>query len=146
MHALAAEVGARLSGWRVRGATLAAEGALGAALVGLTSPLIYPFFMAEGWFTHTALPRALGRVGASGHQLRPFGADPGLASLVESSALSAGLEPLSFTLAAGGAWFAGIARLKVGGRGNGRCAAPEVCRCASGADSKSLPFWQMSRG
>ena len=98
MRALAVEAGVLLPGWRLRGATLAAEGALAAALQGFDAPLIYPFFMSEGWFTSTALPRALERLGAHCQQLRPFGTDPGLPELVEQSALSAGIEPVSTTL------------------------------------------------
>ncbi|MBW6507695.1 MAG: cobalamin biosynthesis protein CbiX [Rhodobacteraceae bacterium] len=98
MRALSAEVGLLMPGWRLRGATLAANGALAAALRGLDAPLIYPFFMSEGWFTGTALPRALARLGARYRQLPPFGTDPVLDQLVESSALSAGIEPLSTTL------------------------------------------------
>ncbi len=98
MRALADSVAALLPGWRVRGATLAAEGALAAALRGLEAPLAYPFFMAEGWFTSSAVPRALATAGVPARLLRPFGADPGLPGLVASAALSACTEPLATTL------------------------------------------------
>lgn len=103
LRALAVEVGAHLPGWTVRGATLAADGALEAALEGLAQPLIYPFFMAEGYFTGTLLPRRLAAAGAADAlYLRPFGADPGLAALVADVALSAargaGMDPGRTTL------------------------------------------------
>lgn len=88
LAALAARVGAALPGRVVRGATLAAEGALEAALEGLAAPLVYPFFMAEGWFTGTALPRRLAGCGAlpGATQLRPFGTDPDLPALMAAIA------------------------------------------------------------
>ncbi len=40
--------------------------------------IIYPMFMAEGWFTGVELPRRLTQAGAPGaHIMRPFGTDPG---------------------------------------------------------------------
>jgi sirohydrochlorin ferrochelatase len=73
LQALAGRVAGHLPGWTVRGATLAAPGALESALSGLEAPLIYPFFMAEGWFTGTELPRRLTQAGATVRQLPPFG-------------------------------------------------------------------------
>lgn len=78
MQALAARVGDHLPGWTMRGATLAAPGALDAALDGLDQPLVYPFFMAEGWFTGTELPR---RLDGRGRVMAPFGVEPGLTDL-----------------------------------------------------------------
>jgi sirohydrochlorin ferrochelatase len=98
LRALAADVAAILPGWRVEGATLAAEGALEVALEGMEAPLVYPFFMANGWFTWTNLPRRLARAGARRpRQLAPFGADPDLpglmAQVAQEAALEAGLLP-----------------------------------------------------
>jgi sirohydrochlorin ferrochelatase len=98
LRALAADVAALLPGWRVEGATLAAEGGLEAALEGMEAPLVYPFFMANGWFTWTNLPRRLTKAGARGpRQLAPFGADPDLpglmAQVAQEAALEAGLVP-----------------------------------------------------
>ncbi|WP_102223689.1 sirohydrochlorin chelatase [Acidimangrovimonas sediminis] len=98
MAALAARVAALSPGRVVRAATLAAPGALEQALEGLEAPLVYPFFMAEGWFTRTELPRRLAAAGAEGATcLAPFGADPGLPDLVlhaaEEGAGAAGLDP-----------------------------------------------------
>ena len=91
LQALAAATASHLpQGWRIRGATLAAEGALEAALDGLNAPLIYPFFMAEGFFTGTLLPRRLADAGATGaQQIPPFGIDPDLPALMARVALAA---------------------------------------------------------
>jgi sirohydrochlorin ferrochelatase len=98
LRALAVAVAGRLPGWRVAGATLAAEGALEAALAGMRAPLVYPFFMAQGWFTGTNLPRRLAAAGAvDARQVAPFGADPDLpgfiAGVVLDAAAAAGIAP-----------------------------------------------------
>ncbi len=87
---LAEAVAAHLPGWAVRGATLAVPASLPAALAGLTAPLIYPFFMAEGYFTGRALPERLARALATDtprpRQLPPFGVDPALPGLMARAA------------------------------------------------------------
>lgn len=103
LKALAVRVAMWLPGWQVRGATLAAPGALEAALSGLHAPLIYPFFMAEGWFTRKALPKRLGAAGAGALcQMPAFGTDAGIPALMLEAALTAasaaGLEPHATTL------------------------------------------------
>lgn len=87
MKALAVRVAMWLPGWRIRGATLAQDGALEAAVAQLSAPMIYPFFMAEGWFTRTNLPRRLAAAGGA-HlvQLLPFGTDPALIELMATAA------------------------------------------------------------
>ena len=89
LQALATATAAHLpQGWRLRGATLAAPGALEAALDGLRTPLIYPFFMAEGYFTGTLLPRRLMDAGAlTAQQTAPLGTDPALPALMARTAL-----------------------------------------------------------
>lgn len=91
LMALAVRVAMWLPGWRVRGATLAMPGALETAVSRMSAPLIYPFFMAEGWFTKTNLPRRLAAAGA-GHlrQLPPFGCDPQLPDLMADAARRGG--------------------------------------------------------
>lgn len=100
--ALAAEVAARLPGWTVRGATLALPGSLAESLDGLERPLVYPFFMAEGYFTGEVLPRRLSQLRADTRQLPAFGSDPDLPRIVGEAAMSgahdAGLVPQSSTL------------------------------------------------
>lgn len=78
LQALAARVGAYLPQWTVRGATLAAPDALDRALAGLDQPVVYPFFMAQGWFTGTELPR---RLAGRGRVVAPFGVEPALPDL-----------------------------------------------------------------
>jgi sirohydrochlorin ferrochelatase len=94
LQALAAATVPHLpAGWRIRGATLAAEGALEQALDGLHDPLIYPFFMAEGFFTGTLLPRRLAEAGiTNARQTPPFGVDPALPELMARVALEAARE------------------------------------------------------
>lgn len=76
---LAAAVGHHLPDMQVQGATLAMPGALDMAD---GDTLIYPMFMAAGWFTRSELPRRLALVGAGDARiLPPFGADPGLPAL-----------------------------------------------------------------
>ncbi|MFN3644358.1 MAG: CbiX/SirB N-terminal domain-containing protein [Gemmobacter sp.] len=100
LHRLADAVAALMPGWRVRGATLAAPGALEAALAGLDRPVVFPFFMAEGWFTLRELPRRL--AGAQVRQLRPFGTLPGLVALCAAAArdgaAAAGIDPAGAAL------------------------------------------------
>ncbi len=80
---LAAKVAALLPDWRVDSATMAKTGALDAAVAGRASGLVYPMFMAGGWFPMTELPR---RVDAAGGvdwaYLPPFGLDAGVQDLV----------------------------------------------------------------
>lgn len=101
--ALAAQVAGLLPGATIRGATLAKEGALAAGLDGLAAPLVYPFFMAEGYFTRRVLPARLAEAGAQGaRQLPPFGTDPDLPALMQRAAQegarAAGIAPGIATL------------------------------------------------
>lgn len=90
MAALAGRVADLLPGWQVRGATLAMPAALEAAVAAMPDALIYPWFMAEGWFTRTLLPRRLAAAGMTApRQLPAFGHDPALASLLARTALQA---------------------------------------------------------
>lgn len=81
IEALAAQV-ADCADRQVIGATLAAPDALARAVQAAPDALVYPMFMAEGWFTGTELPRRLaGAGGATATVLRPFGTDPALPDL-----------------------------------------------------------------
>ncbi|MCK7611105.1 sirohydrochlorin chelatase [Roseibium sediminicola] len=65
LRALSQKVRAFLPGWSVRSATLAQQGSLDRALVQAGSePLVFPVFMAEGWFTQKALAGRLTGTGA----------------------------------------------------------------------------------
>jgi len=81
------------TGWAVRGTTLAAPGALAAAVKGLPEArrlLVYPHFMADGWFTNEELPRRLLGTGAEGVEiLTPFGLDPAVLELCQRRAAGA---------------------------------------------------------
>lgn len=109
VEALAGRVAACLpGGWRVRGATLAAPESL--ARLGRVR-LVYPLFMAEGWFTQSEMPRRLKAAGAAGFDiLRPLGLDPRLPAiglrLAREAAAAAGIDPAA-------------ARLVVAGHGHG---------------------------
>ena len=72
---LAAAVGNLLPGREVASATLAAPGALAAALARLgAGGVVFPMFMAGGWFTRVHLPGQLKAAGAVNWRvLEPFG-------------------------------------------------------------------------
>ena len=79
MAALARAVARLLPGWQVRGATLAAPGALEAALAafGPAPVAVYPHFMTDGWFVGTRIPDRLAAAGRHDCPvLAPFGRDP----------------------------------------------------------------------
>jgi sirohydrochlorin ferrochelatase len=79
VQGLAEMVESLLPGWQIRGCTLAAPGRFEAVLEGLDAPMIYPFFMASGWFTETYL---VGRIGnRRAKMLTPFGVEPKLLDL-----------------------------------------------------------------
>lgn len=113
IRALAERVGAHLPGVPVSGATLAAPGALEAALEGAHAPVVYPFFMADGWFTQSALPKRL--AGTVARQLPPFGLDAGLPGFAD--------RWLTQVLDAQG-WTAADTTLFVAGHGSGRSPRP----------------------
>lgn len=94
LHGLASATRALLpGGWTVRGATLAPPGAMAAALRGLPPggrPLVYPHFMADGWFSGEELPRRLREDGAEGFEILPaFGLDPAVHRLCLRRAVEA---------------------------------------------------------
>lgn len=97
MADLAARVSALLPGWTVRGATLAGPGSLQQALHGLSRPMVFPFFMAEGFFTRDVLPRRLKAAAGTPRQLPAFGSDPAIPDMVAEAAMTgaskAGLLP-----------------------------------------------------
>ncbi|MCA8868619.1 MAG: cobalamin biosynthesis protein CbiX [Rhodobacteraceae bacterium] len=90
---IGAEVSARLPGWRIATATLGAKGSLDHALDALERPLVYPFFMSEGWFTNTHLPQRLSAANQSNApQLLPFGVDTGLIDLIARRVMAAAAD------------------------------------------------------
>lgn len=104
---LAAEAAALLPGWRVRSATLAAPGALDRAcaeLPGDAEALLLPFFMTDGWFVSSELPRRVEAAGGAGKTriLPPFGMADEVAALcarrAREGAAAAGIMPAEATL------------------------------------------------
>lgn len=133
MHALAARVAGHLPGWEIRAATLAAPDALRVALRGLEAPAVFPFFMADGWFIRTLLPRALAEAGAQRPRLlRPFGLLPETAALAVSV--------LEEALAAQG-WAAADTTLVLAAHGSGRSPYPaDAARAFQSAIALRLGF------
>ncbi|MDO5611638.1 MAG: CbiX/SirB N-terminal domain-containing protein [Paracoccus sp. (in: a-proteobacteria)] len=84
---LAAAIQAHAPGLVVVGATLAMPGALAAAA--RPGCVVYPMFMAEGWFTTRELPRRLAGIGADARVVRPFGLEPALPALCIAKARQA---------------------------------------------------------
>jgi sirohydrochlorin ferrochelatase len=78
--ALAAQISQHLPGWQIRGASLSGDQTLERAVARCApGALVYPMFMADGWFTQSVLPKRLGR--ADLRILPPFGTDPALVDL-----------------------------------------------------------------
>ena len=87
---LARRVALHLPGWQVLSATLADPGALAAAVAGRGPGVVYPMFMAGGWFPTVELPRRMAEAGAEGWRfLPPFGLDAGVQALAVQMAQEA---------------------------------------------------------
>lgn len=132
-------VAALLPGWTVRAATLAAPGALDRALHGLSAPCVLPFFMADGWFTRTELPRRLAQAGRPDLAPLPaFGMMPEAVELAVHAARTATL---------GRGWRIEETRLLLAAHGSGRgpaaAAAADRFRLALSA---ALPFAEVRLG
>lgn len=136
---LAAAVAPGLTGWQVRSATLAAPGALDRAVAGTEAPLIFPFFMADGWFIRSALPDRLARTGVSGARvLTPFGLLPETHALAAKSALDA---------AAARHWAPRECVLILAAHGSGRSAYPaEAAARTADAIAAAAPFAAIRTG
>lgn len=126
--ALAARVAALLPGRHVGAATLAEAEALPAAIAAAGKVadgpgLVYPLFMAGGWFTRIHLPRKLAEAGGADWQvLEPMGCDPAIHQLALTIARESGAEEV--LLAA---------------HGSGRSTAPaEIARHVAGVISMRL--------
>ena len=85
---LAAKVAELLPDWRIDSATLAKPDALAAVVAGRTTGLVYPMFMAGGWFPMTELPRRMAEAGGvDWAYLPPFGLDARVQDLVVTLAV-----------------------------------------------------------
>jgi len=103
LQALAVRVAMWAPGWRIRGTTLAMTGGLEAAVAALPDAVVFPFFMAEGWFTRSQLPKRLTAAGAAHmQQCAAFGHAPGMLALLTKAAVegavAAGMTPSQTTL------------------------------------------------
>ncbi len=78
---LAAQVAGLLPEWEIRSATLSTPGRLEQQAE--DGAVIYPFFMARGWFSSQVLPRRL--TGLTYQSACPFGLDPDLPQLVANA-------------------------------------------------------------
>ena len=116
--ALAADVGAVLPDWQIKGATLASPGALEAAIAGMNAPRIFPFFMSDGWFIRENLPGRLEAAGYGGlHILTPFGLLAGAHKLAQTMAIRA---------AAAAHWTQTETVLVLAAHGSGRSPHPAI--------------------
>lgn len=100
LEGLAAAVAALLPGRVVAGATLACPRSL-ARLAGVR--VIYPLFMADGWFVRSEMPRRLKAAGIEGYAvLPPLGLDPALpavgVSVARAAAQDAGIVSVDAAL------------------------------------------------
>jgi sirohydrochlorin ferrochelatase len=80
---LAAAVSRHLPGWQVGSATLAAPHALARSVAQLgPRGVVFPLFMACGWFTGTHVPDRMAAVGGAGWRITlPFGCMPAIQEL-----------------------------------------------------------------
>ena len=91
LEALAARVEALQPEWSVVAATLAEEGAMARAVAGRPGGVVFPMFMAGGWFTRVQIPKRLAEAGAEGWTvLEPFGCDPSVHDLCVTLVREAG--------------------------------------------------------
>lgn len=90
LAALALRVSDVLGGWDVRSATLAEGETLATVARAMPAGVIFPMFMAGGWFTRVQIPARLAAGGIGGWQvLEPFGCDPAIHDLVVTLAVEA---------------------------------------------------------
>jgi sirohydrochlorin ferrochelatase len=91
---LARAVAGQAPGWAIGAATLADPAALPAQLAALgPQGLVYPMFMADGWFTRSHLPKRLAEAGGGQWRvLDPFGIDPAVQALALKMVAEAGLQ------------------------------------------------------
>lgn len=130
LEALAARVAALLPGWSVGAATLAEEGAIARAVAGLPGGVIFPMFMAGGWFTKVQIPKRLAEVGAEGWVvLEPFGCDPAVHDLCVALVREAGASEV--ILAAHGSFKSAVPS-DIARHVAGRIAAETGSRVAAG--------------
>ncbi|TMV08019.1 cobalamin biosynthesis protein CbiX [Ruegeria sediminis] len=133
----AGRVGAASPGVTVHSATLSAPKRLETVLDGLPADtVIYPLFMAKGWFVTDVLPKRLGS--RSAEILDPLGVDPALPALVADALLSE-MQRLG--------WVPQQTDLVLAAHGSGRSRNPaEVARDFAGALAERLSFASIRLG
>lgn len=99
LAALTERIAAFLPDWRIRSATLAEEGALARVgqdlSEGVLPRLLFPMFMASGWFTRSMIPSRLEAAGLTGWRiLTPFGEAKAVQDLAVRVAAGTGAEAL----------------------------------------------------
>ena len=136
---LSASVANLLPSWRVGSATLAQPGAVETALCQLDRPLVFPFFMADGWFTRTELPRRLDAAGGQGLAILPaFGLMGEVTALAGKAARTAVL---------GRSWRIEDTCLILAAHGSGRSREPAAAaRAIEAAIMAALPFREVRTG
>ncbi|WP_170758933.1 CbiX/SirB N-terminal domain-containing protein [Ruegeria lacuscaerulensis] len=137
LAAYAADVDTLCDGVTVHSATLAAPGALEGRLAEMPdTAVIYPLFMAKGWFVSSALPKRLGD-----RQLRildPLGVDVELPALVADALRDALAE---------NHWAANATDLILAAHGSGRSRNPSAVVKSFAAElGKHLPFRSIQLG
>ncbi len=110
---VASQVASCLSGWTIASATMAARDTLEQALEQHPAAAIYPLFMADGWFTGTALPDRL--LKGQRRVLPPLGLDRNL-PLLAADILTRRLNDLG--------WEARETRLVIAAHGGQHSANP----------------------
>lgn len=145
MDLLAEQVAALLPGWTIRGATLASRASMVRAFEGLAYPVVYPFFMADGFLTTELLPRRVAAMTATARHAPAFGSDPAIPALASEAALAgtlmAGLEPqkTALLLAAHGSQIVPASRLATLSLAHG-LAAQSAFRCVRWGFLEEEPY------
>lgn len=137
LAAIARATATYADGWQVTSATMAEAGAVEAAVAQGRPDLILPFFMADGWFTRTALPARLGPPPLP-RILPAFGLWPEVTALAARTLTAA---------AAARSWRVEDTRLVLAAHGSGRSPQPAAAaRAMAGAISAALPFAEVRLG
>lgn len=93
LEVLAAQVERLMPGWTVAAATLAEADAVARGVAGRDGSVVFPMFMAGGWFTRVQIPKRLADAGAKGWVvLEPFGCNPAVHELCMSLVQEAGAD------------------------------------------------------
>lgn len=135
LAALAIRVAGHLPGWSVGAATLADQRSLTAAVAAAGGGVVFPLFMAGGWFARIHLPARLKAAGAdmaAWRVLEPLGCAPALHDLARVVVAEA--------IAAAG-WAAEDTALVLAAHGSGRSPVPsDIARHVLAGITAALPL------